>query len=141
MTETSKDTYTELTVTGETVTGSSEDILTAVQAEIETHDPDILVCSTSEIILTLYEMATTAGVDEFTLSRWPEVDYQQLASRSTYSSYGRVCHSPARYNVPGRAFTSTTGVRSWGLRCLQTPFASPCSHSSAIEIMRLRVFP
>jgi len=66
---------------------------------LETHDPDVLVCSTSEIVPTLYEMATDAGVDDFSLSRWPDVDYQQLASRSTYSSYGRVGHSPARYNV------------------------------------------
>jgi DNA polymerase I len=28
--------------------------------------------------------------------------FQQLAGHSTYSSYGRVGHSPARYNVPGR---------------------------------------
>jgi len=47
------------------------------------HDPDVLVCSTSEIVPTLYEMATDADVDDFSLSRWPDVDYQQLASRST----------------------------------------------------------
>jgi len=41
-------------------------------------------------------MATDAGVEDFSLSRWPDVDYQQLASLSTYSSYGRVGHSPAR---------------------------------------------
>ena len=64
VTETGQDTYSELTVAGETVTGSSGDILTTVQAAIETHDPDILVCSTSEIVPTLYEMATDAGVDD-----------------------------------------------------------------------------
>jgi DNA polymerase I len=48
-------------------------------------------------------MVTDAGVDDFSLSRWPDVDYQQLASRSTYSSYGRVGHSPTRYNISGRA--------------------------------------
>jgi DNA polymerase I len=114
VTETSTDTYAELTVAGETVTGPPADILTAVRARIETHDPDILVCSTSEIVPTLYEMATTAGVDEFTLSRWPEVDYQQLASRSTYSSYGRVGHSPARYNVPGRAIIDESNTFFYG---------------------------
>ncbi|OYR80223.1 DNA polymerase I, partial [Halorubrum distributum] len=96
VTETSNDVYEELSVTGDTVTGSPTDILTAVQGALEAHDPDVLVCSTSEIVPTLYEMATDAGVDDFSLSRWPDVDYQQLASRSTYSSYGRVGHSPAR---------------------------------------------
>ncbi|MFC7164888.1 type B DNA-directed DNA polymerase [Halospeciosus flavus] len=114
VTETSGDTYTELTVAGETVTGPPEDILSAVQVALETHDPDILMCSTSEIIPTLYGMATAAGVDEFTLSRWPGVDYQQLASQSTYASYGRVGHSPARYNVPGRAIIDESNTFFYG---------------------------
>ncbi|MDS0223737.1 type B DNA-directed DNA polymerase [Haloarcula sp. S1AR25-5A] len=114
VTETSKDTYAELEVAGESVSGSPEDILTAVQTAVETHDPDILVCSTSDIIPTLYEMATTTSSSDFTLSRWPEVDYQQLASRSTYSSYGRVGHSPARYNVPGRAIIDESNTFFYG---------------------------
>jgi len=81
---------------------------------LETHDPDVLVCSTSEIVPTLYEMATDADVDDFSLSRWPDVDYQQLASRSTYSSYGRVGHSPARYNVPGRAIIDESNTFFYG---------------------------
>jgi len=81
---------------------------------LETHDPDVLVCSTSEIVPTLYEMATDADVDDFALSRWPDVDYQQLASRSTYSSYGRVGHSPARYNVPGRAIIDESNTFFYG---------------------------
>ncbi|TKX83185.1 DNA polymerase I, partial [Halorubrum sp. SS5] len=48
------------------------------------------------------------------LSRWPDVDYQQLASRSTYSSYGRVGHSPARYNVPGRAIIDESNTFFYG---------------------------
>jgi len=114
VTETSNDVYRELTVAGVTVTGSSTDILTAVQEALERHEPDVLVCSTSEIVPTLYEMATDAGVDDFSLSRWPDVDYQQLASRSTYSSYGRVGHSPARYNVPGRAIINESNTFFYG---------------------------
>lgn len=114
VTETSNDVYGELSVAGDTVTGSSTDILTAVQGALETHDPDVLVCSTSEIVPTLYEMATDADVDDFSLSRWPDVDYQQLASRSTYSSYGRVGHSPARYNVPGRAIIDESNTFFYG---------------------------
>ncbi|MFC7078267.1 type B DNA-directed DNA polymerase [Haloarcula halophila] len=114
VTETSNDVYGELSVGGDTVAGSPRELVAAVQAALETHDPDILVCSTSEIIPTLYEMATEAGVDDFTLSRWPDVDYQQLASRSTYSSYGRVGHSPARYNVPGRAIIDESNTFFYG---------------------------
>ena len=112
--QTSNDAYTELSVAGNKVTGSVTDILTAVQTEVEKQDPDILVCSTSEIIPTLYKMAAKAEVEEFTLSRLPGVDYQQLASPSTYSSYGRVGHSPARYNVPGRAIIDESNTFFYG---------------------------
>ncbi|MFP4626298.1 MAG: type B DNA-directed DNA polymerase [Natronomonas sp.] len=108
--ETAGESYGELSVAGETVTGSPEAILAAVRAAIDAHDPDVLICSTSEIVPTLYGMASDAGVDDFTLSRWPNVDYQQLASRSSYSSYGRVGHSPARYNVPGRAIVDESNT-------------------------------
>ncbi|MFB6233440.1 MAG: type B DNA-directed DNA polymerase [Haloarculaceae archaeon] len=101
--ETSNDTFNELTVGNERVTGSPAEITTAVERAVEGHEPDVLVCSTSEIIPTLYEMAAVAGHTEFTLSRWPDIEYQQLASQSTYSSYGQLGHSPARYNIPGRA--------------------------------------
>ncbi|MFD1646069.1 type B DNA-directed DNA polymerase [Haloarchaeobius litoreus] len=110
VTETAGDEYGELSIAGETVSGASEEILAAVQRAVEERDPDVLVCSTSEIIPTLFEMATGADVDEFTLSRWPGAKYQQLASRSTYSSYGRVGHSPARYNVPGRAIVDESNT-------------------------------
>lgn len=101
--KTASDTYTALSIGNDTVSGSPEAIISAVQAAVETQDPDVLICSTSEIIPALHEMATEAGLAEFSLSRWPDIDYQQLASRSTYASYGQVGHSPARYNVPGRA--------------------------------------
>ncbi|MDR5673606.1 type B DNA-directed DNA polymerase [Halalkaliarchaeum sp. AArc-GB] len=114
VTETSNDVYGELSVAGDTVTGSPTDILTAVQRALEEYDPDVLVCSTSEIVPTLHEMATDASVDDFSLSRWPDVHYQQLASLSTYSSYGRVGHSPARYNVPGRAIIDESNTFFYG---------------------------
>ena len=114
VTETSSDVCGELSVAGDTVTGSPTDVLTAIQAALDAHDPDILVCSTSEIVPTLYEMAAAAGVDGFTLSRLPDVDYQQLASRSTYASYGRVGYSPARYNVSGRAIIDESNTFFYG---------------------------
>ncbi|SDR06617.1 type B DNA-directed DNA polymerase [Natronobacterium texcoconense] len=114
VTETASEQYTELDVAGETITGEPGDLVRAVRTMIDERDPDVLVCSTSEIVPTLYEMADHAGVDDFTLSRWPGVDYQQLASRSTYSSYGRVGHSPARYNVPGRAIIDESNTFFYG---------------------------
>ena len=39
VTETTGDSYTELSVDGETITGSTEDILTAVQAAVDERDP------------------------------------------------------------------------------------------------------
>ncbi|ESS08880.1 MAG: hypothetical protein A07HN63_01087, partial [uncultured archaeon A07HN63] len=101
--ETGNEVFSELTVGDTRITGSPTEIITAVERAVERHEPDVLVCSTSAIIPTLYELATSAGHTEFTLSRWPETKYQQLADQSTYSSYGRVGHSPARYNIPGRA--------------------------------------
>jgi DNA polymerase I len=100
---TAGDAYTELSIGDETVTGSPEAIVSTVQTVVERQDPDVLICSTSEIIPTLHEMAAKAGLDAFSLSRWPDIDYQKLAGRSTYASYGQVGHSPARYTVPGRA--------------------------------------
>jgi len=114
VTETGANTYTELSIAGDTVTGSPTEILTAVQAALDDQNPDILICSTSEIIPTLYEMAAAAGVDKFTLSRWSDIDYQQLAGQSTYASYGRVGHSPARYNVPGRAIIDESNTFFYG---------------------------
>jgi len=114
VTETSNDIYGELSVDGDTVTGSPTNILTTVQGALEAHDPDVLVCSTSEIIPTLYEMATDADIDDFSLSRWPDVDYQQLAGESTYASYGQVGHSPARYNVPGRVIIDESNTFFYG---------------------------
>ena len=137
VTETGTDTYTELSIAGDTVTGSPTEILTAVQAALDDQNPDILVCSTSEIIPTLYKMAAAASVDEFTLSRWPDVDYQQLASRSTYSSYGRVGHSPARYNVPGRAIIDESNTFFYGETNLDGDRKSTRLNSSHRSLSRM----
>ncbi|MFC7043977.1 type B DNA-directed DNA polymerase [Halonotius sp. GCM10025705] len=112
--ETNNEIYGKLSVDGDTITGSPVEILNIVQAALEEYDPDILICSTSEIIPTLHEMATEAGVDDFSMSRLTNVGYQQLASRSTYSSYGRVGHSPARYNVPGRVIIDESNTFFYG---------------------------
>jgi len=48
----------------------------------------------------LFEAADTAR-DSYALGRLPELT--KLAGESTYESYSRDGHSPARYSVPGRA--------------------------------------
>ncbi|MFB6253540.1 MAG: type B DNA-directed DNA polymerase, partial [Halobacteriaceae archaeon] len=112
--QTSGDVYTKLSIDDQTITGSQSAILTAIHEAVEKQDPDVLICSTSDIIPTLYDMAANTDMNEFTLSRWPEVGYQQLASRSTYSSYGQVGHSPARYNIPGRAIIDESNTFFYG---------------------------
>ena len=114
ITEAANEVYGEVEVGGTTTTGPPEDILAVVTEAVDDQDPDVLVCSTSEIIPTLYDMARDAGVESFTMSRWPGTDYQQLASRSTFASYGRVGHSPARYNVPGRAIIDESNTFFYG---------------------------
>ncbi|MDS0261538.1 type B DNA-directed DNA polymerase [Haloarcula sp. S1CR25-12] len=112
--ETAGETYGELAVGDDRVTGDPEDILTAVQTAVDARDPDVLVCSTADIVPTLSEMAAAAGLADFSLSRWPGVDYRQLAGASTYASYGRVGHSPARYSVPGRAVVDESNTFFYG---------------------------
>jgi len=51
--------------TAKQLQGRQKTFWTAVQAAVDERDPDILVCSTSQIIPTLHEMATNAGVDDF----------------------------------------------------------------------------
>jgi DNA polymerase I len=75
------------------------DILTALEDRLDANDPDVLMLSTAELVPALFETAQVVDV-QFRLGRRP--GYDQLASRSTYESYGQVGHSPARYTVPGR---------------------------------------
>ncbi|MFB6153818.1 MAG: type B DNA-directed DNA polymerase [Halodesulfurarchaeum sp.] len=94
-------TITEATIDDEHISGNAADICETLLEGVEEHDPDVLILSTGEIVPTLFDQAHRLGRSEIALGRRP--GYQKLASRSTYESYGRVGHSPARYNVPGRA--------------------------------------
>ncbi|WP_416838746.1 type B DNA-directed DNA polymerase [Haloferax sp. DFSO52] len=96
------DPLSSLTLDGDEVTGTPLDILEALSTRIADEDPDVLLVNSAAVIPRLYE---TAHQSDYTLKlgRGPYADtYQQLAGESTYHSYGRVGHSPARYNVPGR---------------------------------------
>jgi DNA polymerase I len=74
-------------------------LITEIQDRLKSDDPDVLVLSTATLVPALFETAQEYDV-QFQLGRRP--GYEQLASQSTYESYGDVGHSPARYNVPGR---------------------------------------
>ena len=89
----------QLTVDGERVGGSAREVVEAVDAIVAERDPDILVCSTAEIVPLLFEASEAYGIG-LALGRQPS--YTKLAGESTYTSYSNVGHSPARYTVPGR---------------------------------------
>ncbi|MFP9193191.1 type B DNA-directed DNA polymerase [Natrialbaceae archaeon A-CW1-1] len=100
-----------LEIDGDPVTGEPADVLWSLGRRLERHDPDVLVVSHGDLIPTLERAATDAGLDGFQLGRLP--GWTQLAGESTYTSYGQVGHSPARYRVPGRAIVDTSNSFLW----------------------------
>ncbi len=99
-----------LTIGDDTVEGAPATVAEAVETRVEAIDPDILILSSAAIVPKLFEAAPCDG-DEYQLGRRP--GYQQLAGRSTYESYGQVGHSPARYNLPGRAIIDESNTFLW----------------------------
>jgi len=89
----------QLAVDGERVGSTPREVVEAVATSVTERDPDVLIVSTSDLIPLLFEAADAYGVP-FELGRRP--GYTKLAGESTYTSYGNVGHSPARYAVPGR---------------------------------------
>ncbi|WP_254810722.1 type B DNA-directed DNA polymerase [Saliphagus sp. WLHSJ1] len=90
--------------------GDAEKAIVAVQETLEAIDPDVLVLSNSQLAPKLYATATEYGYADFELGRGPFGGYQTLAGASTFESYGQVGHSPARYNVPGRAIIDRSNM-------------------------------
>jgi DNA polymerase I len=85
---------------GRTVTGDPAEVAADAAALVDAHDPDVLRLSTARLVPRLFD-AAAADREAYALGREP--GYEQLAAASSYDSYGRVGHSPARYAVPGRA--------------------------------------
>lgn len=98
---------TELTVDGESIAGGPEQLVSALTERLADRDPDVLILSTAEIVPAVFELAAEANVD-FQLGR--QAGYTQLAGESTFESYGRVGHSPARYTVPGRVIVDQSNT-------------------------------
>jgi len=96
------------TIDGEDVEGDRLAVLEDVMDRIHAADPDVLVLSSAAVIPQLFEVAAAHNRRPIAIGREP--GYQQLASRSTYESYGQVGHSPARYAVPGRAIVDRSNT-------------------------------
>ncbi|WP_135828939.1 type B DNA-directed DNA polymerase [Halorussus halobius] len=88
-----------LTVGGEQVGRSPSVALTRIEELVDRADPDVLIVDSAQLLAELHALADRLGYD---LQLGRRSGFQQLARESTYTSYGRVGHSPARYNVPGR---------------------------------------
>ena len=89
----------KLAVEGDKVGSTPQAVVEAVADIVTERDPDVLVVSTADLIPLLFDAATQYEV-QLDLGRAP--GYTKLAGESTYTSYGQVGHSPARYAVPGR---------------------------------------
>ncbi|MFC4553588.1 MULTISPECIES: type B DNA-directed DNA polymerase [Halorussus] len=88
-----------LSVGGEQVGRSPDVALPRIEEIVDRRDPDVLLVDSSQLLAELHGLADRYG---YGLQLGRRLGFQQLAGASTYTSYGRVGHSPARYNVPGR---------------------------------------
>jgi DNA polymerase I len=103
-------TVDELRIGEATVQGEAAAIDHLVR-RLEREDPDVLFLGSASLIPRLYEAAERHDHPDFDLGRGE--GYQQRAGRSTYESYGRTGHSPARYNVPGRVIINAGNTFFW----------------------------
>ena len=100
-----------LTVDGEAAGDTEGEVLDAVAAVLAARDPEVLVVSAGDLVPLLYRKAREHDRAGFELGRRP--GWERLAAESTYESYGRVGHSPARYNVAGRAIVDVSNSFFW----------------------------
>lgn len=115
----SDDDITPLTIGDTTIDGDAGTAIETLTDRLVADDPDILVLNSSDVVPTLFE--TAADIDtEFQLGRLP--GYQELAGESSFESYGNVGHSPARYNVPGRAIIDLSNTFFWNQTTLEGVF-------------------
>lgn len=98
--KTGREALTHLTIDGDAAGKTLAATVTAVARAVRERDPDVIIVSTAELIPLLFDAADTHDVQNFKLGRAP--GYTKLAGESTYTSYGQVGHSPARYTIPGR---------------------------------------
>jgi DNA polymerase I len=99
-----------LTVGGDHAGDTERGSLETLVAHLAREDPDVLVVSQGDLVPALFDRADELDVD-LRLGRRP--GYEQLAGASTFASYGRVGHSPARYDVPGRVLLDEASSFLW----------------------------
>jgi len=85
-------------------------VIEALAARLRKCDPDVLVLSSADLVPFVHERADALGVDCH-IGRRP--GHRRLAGANTYESYGRIGHSPARYDVPGRAIVDRSNSFFW----------------------------
>jgi len=101
---------TAIEIDGEPVGNAPADAVETVDRRIASADPDVLVCSSADVVPSLFDVGERCGVD-VQLGRCS--GYEQLAGKNTFESYGRVGHSPARYDVPGRVVLDRSNSFMW----------------------------
>jgi DNA polymerase I len=94
----------------DSTSGGEAASLRALAGALAERDPDVLVVNHGDLVPLLAERATALDVD---LQLGREPGYRKLAGENTYESYGRVVHSPARYDVPGRAIVDRSNSFFW----------------------------
>jgi len=102
---------------GDPVAESASAVLDGIADELDRTDPDVIRLNTSQLVPLLYEVAIDLEADWFDLGRLP--GYQQLAGESVFESYGMIGHSPARFNLPGRAIIDESNNFLWNKSGLQ----------------------
>ena len=100
-----------LAVDGDPAGSTEREAIDAVMEALSTRDPDVLVLSSGDLVPLLSRKAERYDRTGFELGRLP--GWRRLAAESTFESYGRVGHSPARYNVPGRAIVDASNSFFW----------------------------
>ena len=110
-TQLASDAITGLAVDGRDYTGEPLDVLEDLVAHLRESDPDVLDLNTAKLVPRLSEAAVANDREDLYLGR--RAGWQQLAGASTYTSYGTVGHSPARYSVPGRVVVDRSNTFLW----------------------------
>jgi DNA polymerase I len=99
-----------LSVEGGADARTDRDAVDVAAARLDAVDPDVLLVSDAGVLPLLAERAVDADAD-LPLGRRPGLE--RLAGENTVESYGRVLHSPARYDVPGRAVVDVGSSFLW----------------------------
>ncbi len=98
-TKLSKKELTKIKINEEKITETEKKNLITLKQELKQQNPDILVINNSQLIPLMHEKANELNI-KFTLGRMPGM--KKLAGKNTYTSYGNIGHSNARYNIYGR---------------------------------------